>query len=266
MRKFAVGSPVTAGTFPATALLYRRGDVTTPPPVLRHRLRLEDLYALKGAPTAAAAALDELRRRDVPGDANDNADFDPLAFYTGPVVRTFERTRSPAPTGTDKLIDHDAETVRSVTGQVKWDYGRGVATVNTPSAQGAAGFLAEVGAVRLGDVTIDCRSEYAAVIVISLDDKPLAESGRILIQAMTEERPYGFRSKGGTITDLGGAPFGVRRIDAAATLRLPGPAPVTVRALDENGYATDKPVPVTRTADAVTVRLAPDAVHHVLIR
>ncbi|HET6427772.1 MAG TPA: hypothetical protein VFJ30_05145, partial [Phycisphaerae bacterium] len=66
--------------------------------------------------------------------------------------------------------------------------------------------------------------------------------------------------------DLGGAPFGVRRIDATVALTLPGPAPFKAAALDENGYPTDRPVRLGRTGDAVTVRLAPDAVHHVLIR
>ncbi|HET6430439.1 MAG TPA: hypothetical protein VFJ30_18640 [Phycisphaerae bacterium] len=266
MAKFAVGSPVTAGTFPAAALLYRRGDVTTPPPVLRHRLNLDDLYALQGAPTAAAAALDALRSRDVPGGRPDSADFDPLAFYTGPVVRTFEQTPDPAPAGPDRFIDRKARTVRSATGQVRWDYGKGLVTVDAPNAQGAAGFLAEAGAIRLKDVTIDCRNEYAAVLVISLDGKPLAQSGRILIQAMTEERPYGFRAAGGKITDLGGAPFGVRRIDATVALTLPGPAPFKAAALDENGYPTDRPVQVSRTGPTATVHLAPDAVHHVLTR
>ena len=266
MRKFAVGSPVTAGTFPAAALLYRRGDVTTPPPVLRHQLDLDDLYALKGAPTAAAAALDELRRRDVPKGRRAAADFDPLTFYTGPVTRAFGPHPGPQAAGPDRFIDRKAKTVRSSTGQLVWNYGRGLVTVNTPNAQGAAGFLAEAGAVRLKDVTIHCRNEYAAVIVISLDGQPLARSKRILIQAMTEERPCGFRTKGGKITNLGGAPFGVRRIDATVTLSLSSPGALKAQALDENGYTTDKPVAVERSAQAATIRLAPDAVHHVVTR
>jgi len=57
-----------------------------------------------------------------------------------------------------------------------------------------------------------------------------------------------------THSDLGGAPFGVRRIDATVTLTLPGPAAVQAVALDENGYPTAKPVKVDRTGDTVTVR------------
>ncbi|MHC4716982.1 MAG: hypothetical protein ACYS5V_08435, partial [Planctomycetota bacterium] len=266
MRKFAVGSPVTAGTFPAAALLYRRGDVTTPPPVLRHRVRLEDLYALRGAPTAAAAALDKLRSADVPAGGRGQTDFDPLAFYTGPVTRSFKPQSGPPAPGADRFIDREAKIVRSSTGQLRWDYGRGLVTFHTGRSQGAAGFLAQAGPVKGPDVTIDCRNQYAAVIVISLDAKALGQSKKILIQAMTEERPYGFRAADGKITDLGGAPFGIRRIDAAVTINLPGPAPLTATALDENGYPTNKPVKVDHTGPTATLRLAPDAVYHVLRR
>ncbi len=39
--------------------------------------------------------------------------------------------------------------------------------------------------------------EYGTVHVISLDDQPLATSRKILIQAFSEEKMYGFRAENG---------------------------------------------------------------------
>ncbi|KKK69565.1 hypothetical protein LCGC14_2932780, partial [marine sediment metagenome] len=127
-------------------------------------------------------------------------------------------------------------------------------------------FLAASGRIALADVTIDCRNEFAAVMVISLDGLALADSRSVLIQAMTQERPYGFRAAGGRIADLGEAPFGVRKIAATVTLKLTGTTPAKVTALDENGYARKDPVPATAGASGLTIHLLPDALYHVVKR
>jgi hypothetical protein len=268
MAKFGLCSPAIAGTFPAAALVYRRGDVAEGEPALHHRMDMEKLFALGGSPTAAAEALDALRQADVPaGQAERPADFNPLAFYVGPVLRSLTKgkaAKADAPGDISKWVNVKKKAVRSRDGSLLWRFGEGLLTMDTPRAQGAAGFLGEAGAIRLGDVTIDCGNEYAAVIVVSLDDKPLAESRRILVQAMTEEQPYGFRARDGRIEDLGAGPFGVRRIEATVTLSG-GKAPAAI-ALDENGYATDREVTVGAADGGHAVKLHAEAVYHVLRR
>ena len=272
MQKFAVSCPVIAGTFPAAALQYRRGDVTEAPAVVRQELRLDDLYAMKGSSGAAAQALDAVRGADVPrGEqpARSAEAFDPLAFYAGRVERTFgDRSRTVVHPRLAALIDRDAGVVRSVTGELTLDFRRGLATVNTPRSRGAAGFLGKAGRIELGDVTIECGNEYAAIQIISLDGKPLAESARILIQAMTEERPYGFRTAGNRIAALGGWPFGLKTIDATVTLTLKGGAKAMVVALDSNGLRKcQAPIPATWTDDGrLSAKLSGDAVYHVVFR
>ncbi len=123
---------------------------------------------------------------------------DPLAFLVGPVEVVYgsdpSRTRV---ADLARSIDQKARVVRSNTGQLAWDYGRGLCTVNAPAAQGATGFLGRVGPVALGDVTIRSDNDYATILVVSLDGKPLARSARILIQAGTHapadrlDRPRG---------------------------------------------------------------------------
>jgi hypothetical protein len=109
-------------------------------------------------------------------------------------------------------------------------------------------------------------------MVVSLDDQPLKRSKRILIQAMTEAQPYGFKIEEGKILNLGGAPFGVKEIEARLSMRFEGEGVPTVTALDENGYATQKPVNIS--GDEVTnpvviqvvIQLAADAIYHIIQR
>jgi hypothetical protein len=270
LAKFAVSCPLMAGTFPAAALQYRKGMVREAEEVVHQVVNLEDLYALKGSAVAAAQALDELRKQDLPAGVQPARPanlLDPLAFYVGRVVRSFGadpgkslyRDLSP-------YVDRAQKKIKSLTGELLWDYGLGVVTVNTAQSQGAAGFLGRAGPIRLRNVTIDCRNEFAAVLVVSLDDRPLATSRKILIQAATEEQPYGFKTDGGRIVDLGGPPLEVKKVTARVALRWEGGGRPTVTALDENGYATDKKVTVT--GDGVhlplSIELAEDALYHVV--
>lgn len=75
--------------------------------------------------------------------------------------------------GNWKTVDSQ---LTSVTGEIRTDYNRGIYTVNAPRWQAAAGFLAEQPAITLNDLTIRCRNRYGAIVVVPLDDLPLAES------------------------------------------------------------------------------------------
>jgi hypothetical protein len=117
----------------------------------------------------------------------------------------------------------------------------------------------------LGDVSIRMLNEYGSVTVTSLDGADIVDSGLILIQAMTEDRPYGFRSESGKITNLGSAPFGVREIDASVQLPARARSCEAV-VLDENGYDTGTPVELRADANGVFLDLPRDAVHTVVRR
>jgi len=60
-----------------------------------------------------------------------------------------------------RYIDARKKVVRSITGEVALDHGNGLCTVDTPKAQGACGFLAKAGVIRLGDVAIRSQNGYA---------------------------------------------------------------------------------------------------------
>lgn len=263
MEKFALGSPVAAGTFPAAALAYRQGYIKQAPPSLAVAQPVEDVLSLKAPPLADAEALDELRKADrgskyalIPADR-----LDALAFYVGPVLRRF--TGEGEKLDLAKFIDKTGQTVRSATGELNWDFKRGLVTLNAPAAKGVCGFTGRAGPADLGGVRIACRNEYASVWVVSMDGQPLDTSRKVLVQAMTDDLPYGFKAAGGKITAMGNYPFGVRKIDAGLGFTKRSGSPRRVVTLDENGLPVGEIKAVTK-GSTVGIPLSPDHIYTVI--
>jgi hypothetical protein len=257
--------PGEAGQSPAEALQYRRGDLKPGDTVSREVVSADDLLSLK-----KAASLSEGKSADfhaaqpaAGGAADVAAGSDPLAFLVGRVERAVDSNAPPVAADLTKFIDRDKKIVTSSTGEIAWDFGQGVLTVNAPMSQGAAGFLAKAGAIKLGDVTIASNNEYGAVHVISLDGLPLATSKKILVQAFTEEKMYGFRAAGGFIQDIGRQPICVRDIEASVTLA--GDAGLKAEALDEQGYPRNEVTPQI-SGGVATIVLPRDSLYTVITR
>ena len=128
--------------------------------------------------------------------------------------------------------------------------------MNTPKAQGAAGFLGRKGPLPLDTVTIDMKNDYGTVMIVALDDKPISDSENLLIQCMTIDQLYGWETSEpgglqGTIRNTGSAPWGVEEYKVSVTLKQNSKNPLTVIACDENGYSTTKPVQYKRAAENV---------------
>jgi len=261
--KFPMNTPAVLGSFFATALLYRNGYVRQGPSVVKENLSVDNLLALKGSPVFVRAALDQLRAEEVPTGHTGRIEqtIDPAAFYVGRVTRSFEgRPEDSQIMDLSKFINRHGVTITSATGELTLDYGNGVATINTPKAQGAAGFLGGRDTLRLADVDIQMSNEYGTVIVVVLDDRPIETSGKILIQCMTIDQPYGWETSdaggmSGTIRSVGSAPWGLQRIAATVTLRRKGDGSARVVACDENGYPTDRQSVVSEGPDGLTVRI-----------
>ena len=154
------------------------------------------------------------------------------------------------------------------------DYGTGLYRVNAPKAQAVAGFLTKAGPQKLADVTIDSRNDYAAITVIALDDQPLGQSRKVLVQVGTVCRPDGWqvhptqRQSGGKTYDAfrilttGGSTWLIANTEATVTVRNSVLSQAT--AVDANGMATSQPVPTRRADGQFTVTLPPDTLYVVL--
>lgn len=272
--KWGLATPAIMGAFPAAALMYRRGDVKEAPDAVRQVVRLEDLFALKGAGGLSAQALDPIRLAQVPaGKAVSGAvsSLDPMAFYAGRVVRAFgANPAASTQVHLAPLVNRGTKTVRSLTGEVELDWAAGVLHLESPRARGAAGFLSRVRTVELPGVRIESENEYASVMVIALDAHPIEQSRRILIQCVTTEQRPGFKASNGAdgiIQDLGGPPVGMEKIRCTVSLTLDPAGSARVVALDPHGEPRNDGVMVTGGGrDPLVIRLIEDAPYHVVLR
>ncbi|HEX3698261.1 MAG TPA: hypothetical protein VH374_23015 [Polyangia bacterium] len=273
--KFMVTDPVAMGQFPAAALMFRQGLVKTADAVVHLEVDLASLLALDGLPLAAPVNLDPLRAKGILptkasaaqawGGGGNGKSIDPLAFLAGRVEVNIAETSGGASRMTDlsRLIDRRAKTVRSATGELLWDWGRGVATIDAPAAQGATGLLRQAGAIKLGEITIAAENEYGSVLLVALDGAPLARSGKMLLQVMSEENNTGWSAPGRglrSIVAVGGAPLVVKKLGGRITFRRSDGPSLKVNALDFNGY----PIRSLSLTAARELKLLPETFYYVI--
>ncbi len=244
MQPWTLMSPAMMGQFPAAARIFRRGLVTTGAVVADINLNRDDLFQLKGTPLPQDAALDELRLKDAPAggaEVKPTQRLDPLMHYAGRVdVHITTQPGAVKVSDLKPFIDHEGRTVTSSTGELKLDYGRGVLLLNAARAQGLSGALKAAGVTQTKDLTISSELELGHVVVISLDDQPLSNSRRMLLQVMSEEKATGFATESTArnvqhILSIGTNPWLVKKISGKVSFKRADAAELKVTALDFNG-------------------------------
>ena len=272
MQPWTLTAPTQFGQFPGAALIYRQGLVQTGDDMVHVILHYEDLLKLQGTPLPQDAAFDELRLKDVPtGTAvKPGLRIDPLIHYVGKTHVRFTTPVSKKQRSDTKLkplakfIDHKAKTVVSSTSQLKLDWGKGLLTINAPSAQGVSGNLAAAGEIKLSDITISIPRDVAHAIVVSLDGQPIASSKKMLLQVMTEEKATGFRSEPiegqrNRIVSIGESPWLVKKIEGQVKFHRSDAGALKVTPLDQYG----EPAKVdTEKFSGESIRLKPDTLYY----
>ncbi len=266
MQPWTLMSPAMMGQFPAAALIYRKGLVATGDLLVDLNLKIGDLLDLQGTPMPQDAALDELRLRDVPKGTTLRPGnvIDPLVHLAGRTNVNFTDRGGPAKLKDLRpFIDHKRRIVASSTGQLRLDYGKGVLTIDAPAAQGISGALREAGMAELKDLTISSKLELGHIVAVSLDGKPLAASRRILLQAMSEEKPTNFGTEpapGGhkKITSIGHDPWLVKELDGVIKFKRSDASRLKVTALDFNGD------PGKSIGTASEIHLAPSTIYYLI--
>ncbi len=182
--------------------MFRKGYLKEGQPVVEEHRSLRQLWE------RALPALAEDPGYDPNRDAGDTARrsgrsgvADQLAFLVGPVKAHFDS--NPTQTKVADLrpfIDANRKIITSNTGQIRFDFGRGLCVIDAPCAQGASGFLKQAGPIELGAVTISSTNDYASVLVVSQDGAPLTKSRRVLVQVGTRARPTDWVEREATFT------------------------------------------------------------------
>lgn len=266
MGKWQLSTPAQLGMFPAAALMFRRGYLRRGEPALMEYRPPVDLWARQSPLLPEQAGFDP--NRDLRVEASAEGSLTPLTYLAGGVEVAF-REGSPRLEDLSRLINGEKKTVRSVTGELLWDYGRGLCFLNAPKAKGMAGDFSAAGEVQLGGLNIKGDNSYASLLVVSMDGADLAESQKILIQVGTTARPYGWRTErtgggGRRITSLGSSPWNLE--DVEIDLQLKNARLGKATSLDANGMPkVEVPVPLGRRGDgSVTLKLPRDTMYLLL--
>ena len=247
--KWFFGSPDVLGAFPANAYMYRKGLIQRGSPAVSEVRQLQDIWNRNVPIIAEESGYDPNRdASDIAPTSNIKTGIDPVAFLLGPVqVQYGVKGESFAST---KGWDAAARTATSNTNQLTMNYGEGTCVLNAPSAQG---FAAQGNGRRLfktADVTALMRSSYGSMVVVSLDDRPVATSKKVLVQFTTKARPSGWKEKATTIkvgdnnketpafeiTSIGHAPWVLENPLLNVTVANPGLTKATI--LDSNMVST----------------------------
>jgi len=274
--KWICATPMLMGQWPAAALLYRMNYLKEGAPVVQEQRTLPDLWA-RGMPIIAEdEGYDPNRDQGLISKTSSiKGGVDPLAYLVGPVRVTYggDPTKSHV-MDLAPYITSDAHTVSSDTRELLWDYQNGFCTMNAPKAQGATGFFSKVdGLAKLQDVDIHCGNEYATVLVVAMDNHPLASSTKILVQIGTREHSTGWTTKPTTvlvnkvqvpaeqIVSYGKTPWRIENGDVTITLRNRSISRAT--ALDINGMP-GADIPMKTVAGGMELTCPPDCLYVVV--
>jgi hypothetical protein len=275
--KHEVMTPDAVGQFPANALAFRRGDVKqAEQPVVHEARALQNLWDRDIPLISEGRSFDPLRD---PGDFADQSpvkqEIDPRAFLVGPVTVSYGQ--DPTESRVEDLSPYiQDQQIRSMTGEILMDTATGLCRVDTPRYQSAAGFFQQAGEpLEFSTSRITSDNEYGAINIVSLEDKPIAEAGKVLIQCGMLVRPEGWRTEpakvtpkgtdkpidGYKVTATGKNNWRIANTQAEVEIRNPNLSSAVV--LDPNGYPTGE-VTLEKTADGVKLTLPPNALYTVL--
>ncbi len=272
INKWTFSIPMTLGQFPAAALLFRKGYLLQGLAVVHEERSLDNVFHRRLPLIAEEGAWDPNRDKGaMPEGTPFKAAVDPLAYLVGRVeVKYGGDPAKSTVADLSKYIDPSRKTTRSITGQITTDLARGLYLVDAPKAQGVTGFLGGAGPQRLSDVTVDCANQYASVVVIPLDDQPIATSRRLLVQVGTVCRPTGWRERpmriptkegvveGSRIIEPGTSPWQVEKTRGQITVR--NPSIIKATSLDANGMAICD-VPITKGSGDIKLTLPENALY-----
>ncbi|EMI22573.1 hypothetical protein RMSM_00503 [Rhodopirellula maiorica SM1] len=250
-------------------MMFRQGYIQEGKPALVESRKLDDVFNRKPPLLPEESGFDpnrDTQSRSASADAARQGTITPLAYLAGPVEVAFDRGETRL-ADISSLIDPEKRSVRSITGELNWNYGDGYCTLNAAKSQGATGNLAAAETLKLDTLTLRCDNDYATVLAVSMDGADLAESKQVLLQVGTVARPHGWKTepanagKSQRIVNLGSSPWNIENISAEIALANFRLSQAT--SLDANGIATGE-LAVQKSADGLSLKLPPNTMYILL--
>ncbi|MDJ0731335.1 MAG: hypothetical protein QNJ33_15220 [Crocosphaera sp.] len=273
--KWVINTPELLGNFPAAALMYRQGYIKQGETVIKEHRKLTDLWNRQIPIISETKSFDPNRDQDSQNNNNQiSNEIHPLAFLVGSVEVTYGSNKDNKIVELKKYINEKDKIIRSTTGEIIWNYQKGICFLNTAKAQGVTGFLREVGEIKLKDTIIKSNNQYATIIVVSMDNKPIKQSDKILLQVGTIARPTDWKQqattwkdkkgnlqKGFEIINYGKAPWRLENNDIHLTLDNSKLTQAII--LDPNGLPKQT-VQLDRNRSQISLQFPPNAKYVIL--
>lgn len=147
----------------------------------------------------------------------------------------------------------------SDTGELRWavNDGSGIVTIDTPCAQGVAGFAA-LAKPALTNLVPEIDNRFAAILLVSMDGKPVSRAARLLLTAGARTGNTGMRwnEKRTTLLETGTGPVLIEPVTGSLLLRGIEPCEsIDLQPLDGGGRALGTPSRATRTSGGWRIKL-----------
>ncbi|HLH44878.1 MAG TPA: hypothetical protein VKV74_17955 [Bryobacteraceae bacterium] len=227
--------PVRMTEMAAGALIFLRGDVRAARQTIERTYSHEQVLESRNLPRSEQPYF-------TPGF--------PLALPLEHRVRIGSLDGPPAA----KLETGPANPIVSDTGQLSWSTAGGkdgVVTVETERTEALIGFL-KANHKALRNLSADLTTNFATLVLSSLDGRPLARASRMLLTAGSRVSNTGIQwNQAHTrVANQGGSPSLIEPVSGGATLRNIAKARgVSVTALDGSGKPIGEPIAAKETAD-----------------
>ena len=235
LSSYVTDTPHYIGQFPALAFALYHDHIREAPIAAARRLKSDDLFL----------GIDPLSQDFTGGgyDAKElqgNLETPREVLGIGRVTVSFDGKQSEK-VDFQQYWDAGAKTVRSLTNELVWDYGKQVVVLQTPKTQAIVG-RAGGSSFDLPGVSVTVKTPFVSLIFTPLDDQNLEVSKRILVTALAQDKQTGtqYNEDGTELLSIGGPPLLMEPVQA--TIRLKGAPPAEVNVLDVYGVPTGKRV------------------------
>lgn len=276
MYRWTISTPGQLAMFPANALLYRKGYISQGETVVHEERALQSIYDRKMPLISEENSFDPNRDSYDKINPAKETIVSPLAHLTGKaeVVYDGNPDSSKISSQIGDLVDYQNKRITAGTNQLKWDYKNGICIVDAPSAQGICGFASIENTFELGDVTIETSNEYASIQLVSMDDKSIGKSSKILVQVGTVYQPTGWKESA-TEFDMSGTMVSGFKIEntgkmpwkcakTQVTLRLKNTLINTAMLLDAAGYPISS-INIIQVGNEMKITLPENAMYVMLL-
>jgi hypothetical protein len=253
LHSYVTDTPHYIGQFPALFFAVRHGHIEEAPVIAHRKVTRSELFSGTDPLGQDLSAGHDVK------DIAAGTGTPPEALAVGRVTVEFavestdelqrgdrdeaREAKEQGPADLSGHWDRTGRVVRSVTGDLAWDYGRQMVTVRSEKTQGIIG-RAVGETVELPGVSIDVKTPFVSLLFTPLDDRPLRESEHVLITALARDKQTGteYSEDGRTLRTIGGPPLLMEPVQAA--IRFQGAAPSRVNVLDVYGVPTGRTVAV----------------------